>query len=550
MNGKSEAKFYNNIFYNLDEFDLNTFNEQEIDWERNIFYGFESVPANDSTVITDDPKFVAPGTGTFGLDSVAGYKLQMDSPAINAGLNIEDNGGRDYFGTPLLDGMTDIGAAEFVAEGAMGIITLHFVDEDGNTLRKDQTLYGLVDDPYTIIPADIYGYRFVSMDHDAEGVYTSDKVEVTLVYELYTDKAALQEAVDGALKENGYIPETYAAYLDVLNKAKDVLADDKATQEAVDAALDALIEAEKQVISLDRLDLYLEVNYPVGAAGYTDASYADYSAAVEAGRTVLLNPEATEEEVAAALEEILTKKAALTVVTDLVTVTANKGTYTGYVNGVYGSWPLSNIIDGDTSTKAWMDGAQTVGDWFLFTFAKPVELNNFRIQFAEGNDYIYGADVEISADGNTWTKIGVIDNTSDPQYDLSFEADGATIQYVRITITKTVNNWTQITDASFNYKANDVVDKSALAAAIDEAKALNKDDYSAASWKVVEAALERAEAVNDNKDATAGEVNAAIAALEGAVDALVEANETTEEDNTDKEDNKNDDVVDAEYEEK
>ena len=114
-NGNSEAKFYNNIFYNLDDFVIYNFNEQEIDWESNIFYGFDKVPANDSTIITEDPKFVDPGKGSFGLDSVTGYKLQADSPAINAGLNIEDNGGRDYFGTKLTDGKTDIGAAEYDA---------------------------------------------------------------------------------------------------------------------------------------------------------------------------------------------------------------------------------------------------------------------------------------------------------------------------------------------------------------------------------------------------------------------------------------------------
>lgn len=111
--GASEAKIYNNIFYNLDAFNMNGFNEQEIDWESNIFYGFDSVPSNDSTVITEDPKFVNPGSGSSGIDSLDGYKLQADSPAINAGINIEDNGGRDYFGAPLRDGKTDIGAAEY-----------------------------------------------------------------------------------------------------------------------------------------------------------------------------------------------------------------------------------------------------------------------------------------------------------------------------------------------------------------------------------------------------------------------------------------------------
>ena len=31
-------------------------------------------------------------------------------------MNIENNGGKDYFGTPLADGKTDIGAAEYVVE--------------------------------------------------------------------------------------------------------------------------------------------------------------------------------------------------------------------------------------------------------------------------------------------------------------------------------------------------------------------------------------------------------------------------------------------------
>ncbi|MGN0335363.1 MAG: S-layer homology domain-containing protein [Lachnospiraceae bacterium] len=111
--GNSDAKFYNNIFYNLDEIELNTFNEQEIDWESNIFFGFDEVPSNDSTVITEDPKFADPGKGAYGIDTLDGYRLQEDSPAIDAGVNIENNGGRDYFGTPLTDGKTDIGAAEY-----------------------------------------------------------------------------------------------------------------------------------------------------------------------------------------------------------------------------------------------------------------------------------------------------------------------------------------------------------------------------------------------------------------------------------------------------
>ena len=522
-NGASEAKFYNNIFYNLDEFELNTFNEQEIDWERNIFYGFDAVPSNDSTVITEDPKFVAPGTGKFGLDSVTGYKLQNDSPAINAGINIEENGGRDYFGTSLLDGQTDIGAAEFAVEGSMGTIVLHYVDADGNTLRKDRTLYGLVDEPYTIIPEEIYGYRFVSMDKDAEGVYIGEKVEVTLTYELYTDKAALQEAVDNAIKANDCIPETYASYVAALKEAKTVLADDKATQETVDATLAVLEKAAREVTPLDRVDLYLEVAYPVGSAGYTSGSYADYTAALAAAEEVLHNPDADEAAIEEALQNVLMKKAALTVGADADMITCEV-TDSAYWEGDY---KFENMLDNDMSTFAWTADAQDPGDEFKFTFAKPIILNSFRYQAPAdaGSDIFADAVVEISEDGQNWKEIGTLKNESDKL----IEVNGETIQYVRIRVVSYKINWVKIAEVSFGFESDDTVDKSALTDAITTAKALNKDDYSTASWKVLEAALANAEVTDEKENATAGEITAAINALNGTIEHLVPAGDETEE---------------------
>lgn len=123
--GKSDAKFYNNIVVNKGNMTLGAgFNEREIDYESNIFVGFDQVPTNDSTVIQEDPMFVAPGTGGKGIHTLEGYKLQAGSPAIDAGVNIENNGGKDYFGTPLTDGKTDIGASEFVALDKSGLQAL------------------------------------------------------------------------------------------------------------------------------------------------------------------------------------------------------------------------------------------------------------------------------------------------------------------------------------------------------------------------------------------------------------------------------------------
>ena len=108
------AKIYNNIFYNENEnLVTDEFLESQIEWKNNIFYNFDNIPS-DSSNLTVDPKLVAPGTGELGRDTLDGYKLMADSPAIDAGINIENNGGQDYFGTLLTDGKTDIGAAEYV----------------------------------------------------------------------------------------------------------------------------------------------------------------------------------------------------------------------------------------------------------------------------------------------------------------------------------------------------------------------------------------------------------------------------------------------------
>ena len=111
------ATLKNNIFYNLGTSTTTTWG-RNFSYENNLYYGYDSTP-EDSRKIIADPMFTDPGTGGTGvlgdsaIDTLGGYRLQEDSPAIDAGLEIENNGGRDYFGTPLADGKTDIGAAEY-----------------------------------------------------------------------------------------------------------------------------------------------------------------------------------------------------------------------------------------------------------------------------------------------------------------------------------------------------------------------------------------------------------------------------------------------------
>jgi hypothetical protein len=116
--------YYNNIFYNLSPtatyvYGGNTHYNRF--FSHNVFFGYHpSGEPSDPYKLTSDPKFVNPGMGGIGLDTVSGYKLQAGSPCIDSGLSIASNGGKDYWGNPVPynNGSTDRGAHEYQPAGS------------------------------------------------------------------------------------------------------------------------------------------------------------------------------------------------------------------------------------------------------------------------------------------------------------------------------------------------------------------------------------------------------------------------------------------------
>ncbi len=105
------AAFKNNIFYNQGTAATGGWGAGYT-YSNNVVYGnYASLPS-DPSLITADPKFVNPGTGGNGRNTMAGYQLQSTSPAINSGVSIAGNGGKDFWGNPLYVGTPDRGAYE------------------------------------------------------------------------------------------------------------------------------------------------------------------------------------------------------------------------------------------------------------------------------------------------------------------------------------------------------------------------------------------------------------------------------------------------------
>jgi hypothetical protein len=104
------AYYTNNIFYNGASGQYT--NSPRMTYDHNSFYGLNSSVPGDPYKITGNPGFVNPGTAA-GRDSADGYKLAQSSPLLNAGAAVTDNGGQDYFGNTLYNGVPDIGVFEF-----------------------------------------------------------------------------------------------------------------------------------------------------------------------------------------------------------------------------------------------------------------------------------------------------------------------------------------------------------------------------------------------------------------------------------------------------
>lgn len=97
----------NNIFCSVGVKNLGVLNNETyydyMEFNNNCWFGFSerTLPANEEGQIVGDPKLTYAGSAEKGFDSVFGYKLLKDSPCLNAGKDIYNNGGLDFYGSEI-----------------------------------------------------------------------------------------------------------------------------------------------------------------------------------------------------------------------------------------------------------------------------------------------------------------------------------------------------------------------------------------------------------------------------------------------------------------
>ena len=118
----------------------------------------------------------------------------------------------------------------------------------------------------------------------------------------------------------------------------------------------------------------------------------------------------------------------------------------------YGNNDASNLIDGNTSTFYWSDGAQTKDANVMVTFNQALSFDAVRLT-SRSDDTCTNAAVEVSADGTNWTKIGDYTGSTTPEV-IELPDGIGDVQYIRVRITEKSDYWWQMAEIEWGSYAN------------------------------------------------------------------------------------------------
>lgn len=114
------------------------------------------------------------------------------------------------------------------------------------------------------------------------------------------------------------------------------------------------------------------------------------------------------------------------------------------------TYSASYLIDGEESTYYWSSKARTVGAYAQVDLGAAIPFDAVRIIPTNHDDAACTADVKVSADGSTWTKIGSYDGTKTTILNNTV----GNVRYIRVEITVAKTNWWQLAEIQWGSYAN------------------------------------------------------------------------------------------------
>lgn len=130
--------------------------------------------------------------------------------------------------------------------------------------------------------------------------------------------------------------------------------------------------------------------------------------------------------------------------------------------GIYQSYYVTNLVDGNFTTSYWTSLAQAAGQTVTITYAEPLELYDFAL-YEDTGDYIRTGSIYASEDGTEWTKISAVGSnyTLESKEGTGFNvirgnANGMTMKYIRIVTEGSANYWTKLWEFEVNQTVESV----------------------------------------------------------------------------------------------
>ena len=337
------------------------------------------------------------------------------------------------------------------------------------------------------------------------------------------DKTALQSLVDevAGYTESDYTSDSWSVFAEALADAQAVLANEEATAEDVATALEALTSAENQLV--ERADNSELAELVESLSGYTEENYtpetwAVFAEALADAQAVLDNENATAEEIAAAIEE-------LDAAVDQLVGRADKSTLEELINSV------ADYQEDDYTSDTWAEFADALAD------AETVlaDENASEEEVSAAVAALDAAKAGLIARGNKTELSELVDEahalTAETIYTESTQnALDEAIAAAETVLADADATQEEVDAAKAELQSAidglvDVTELTVLCAAGELVRAA-EEMFTADSFEAFIAALEEAEEVLGNPDATQEEVDAAAAVLNAAGEALKEAGES------------------------
>lgn len=337
------------------------------------------------------------------------------------------------------------------------------------------------------------------------------------------DKTALQSLVDevAGYTESDYTSDSWSVFAEALADAQAVLANEEATAEDVATALEALTSAKNQLV--ERADNSELAELVESLSGYTEENYtpetwAVFAEALENAQAVLDNENATAEEIAAAIEE-------LDAAVDQLVGRADKSTLEELINSV------ADYQEDDYTSDTWAEFADALAD------AETVlaDENASEEEVSAAVAALDAAKAGLIARGNKTELSELVDEahalTAETIYTESTQnALDEAIAAAETVLADADATQEEVDAAKAELQSAidglvDVTELTVLCAAGELVRAA-EEMFTADSFEAFIAALEEAEEVLGNPDATQEEVDAAAAVLNAAGEALKEAGES------------------------